>query len=59
MAAIERSNSTAKIDGFEQDERRSVQSQISFQDELTATLRSRKTTVKNTILNTGFYSTFN
>jgi hypothetical protein len=42
--------SKKRIDSYEQDDRRSVQSQISFQDELTATLKNRKTTVKSSIL---------
>ncbi len=46
--------STKKTDSYEQDDRRSVQSQISFQDELTATLKSRKATVKTSILTSGY-----
>ncbi len=46
--------SKKRIDSYEQDDRRSVQSQISFQDELTATLKNRKTTVKSSILTSGY-----
>jgi hypothetical protein len=46
----EKDYSIKRISTYEQEDSRSVKSQISFQDELTATLKSRKTTVKSSIL---------
>jgi hypothetical protein len=53
----EKDYSIKRISTYEQEDSRSVKSQISFQDELTATLKSRKTTVKSSILASGYIQT--